>query len=460
MKKAFFALMLAVCMLLMQAGLADPSPVQRCIGLLEAGQPVYFEVSAAFGKLPQFDESRTEKLNRLLRHFSLNGVLDPVDSHTALAIDGRNLFTLSEMEYNGKKTRILSAGAEHAYVVPEDPEPPETGSAEAWTLPEDAVFQFHVLSSLEAYASFFGSLPRLFPEKAGTAKVNQKYPPYGTAVKKVTLYLTAEELTDGLRSLPGLFPDSELVPDPQSILFSGRQGFTLLFDGEDRLILVQYSGKAGRSEEDLRNVRLDWKTFRSDLTEKDELQLRTPNSAGTRRNNLILEHAWNREESGAERFVWKAENDDVADGLRTRGKTECELRSEDGKQLNGTYTRTVSVKTRSETKEAILSAGDASRDPFSGILEIISKKDKIETGRVQIRFSLSREVPLLVTAGQQEPEPVTDEEYAGILEGIYSDILRETLKLPGEDLLFLNEGIDDASWHSILQILDEKEPAI
>ena len=132
--------------------------------------------------------------------------------------------------------------------------------------------------------------------------------------------------------------------------------------------------------------------------------------------------------------------------------------TEDGKLLSGTYVRTVSVNTRSETKEAVLSVGDAFRDPFSGTLEIISKKDKIETNRVRIRFSLSQEVPLLVTAAQPEPKTVAGEEYARILEGVNSDILREILKLPGDDLLFLNEGIDDTSWDSILQILNEKEP--
>ena len=134
--------------------------------LSSANQPVCFEISASFGKLPQFDDNRTEKLNRLLQYFSLNGVLDPFDSRTSLAIGGKELFTLSETEYHGKKTRILSAGGQ-AYAIPEDPEQPASESAETRTLSEDASRQYRILSSMKAYASFFSSLPALFPEKAG-----------------------------------------------------------------------------------------------------------------------------------------------------------------------------------------------------------------------------------------------------------------------------------------------------
>ena len=436
------------------AGFAAGSVIRDAISLLQNENPMSFELTAEIGKLPQFGEERTEMLNRILRHFSLSGILDEYESYVSLNADNEELFTLFQTEYAGKVENILSAGTGQPYLLPADPEVPGSSRDEN-SFMQNILQNRDLLSALDEYEAFFSSLLRLFPGRASETKINEQYRGYGTAVMKTVLTLTEEELNTLLPEHPELFPETSLIPFAKIAVFSGKQNFSFQYGKDGQLIKIQYSGKAGFSEGDIRNIRLDWKMLRSDNAEKDDLQLRTPDAKGTRRNNLLLERSGERDEKAAERFFWKAETDVVFDGVRTREISECSLASDDEEQMEGCFSRTATTGKESISDEAVLCLEGMSGYSFSGTLEIINKKDKIETERFRIRFRLSRDVPMQVTAPRTDPAALTVEEVSGVLKKLYADILRRILRFPESDLAFFIKGIREESWNEILLILNQ-----
>ena len=54
------------------------------------------------------------------------------------------------------------------------------------------------------------------------------------------------------------------------------------------MMKVNYTGKAGFSEDSIRNVDLDWRCLRREEGYKDVLQLKTPAVSGTTRHNISI----------------------------------------------------------------------------------------------------------------------------------------------------------------------------
>ena len=75
-RRRIFGILLAwtVCLILWVG--AGAEGIRETIGLLKNWEAVSFEITAAFEKLPQFDENRCEQLNRLLRHIRFCGQLE------------------------------------------------------------------------------------------------------------------------------------------------------------------------------------------------------------------------------------------------------------------------------------------------------------------------------------------------------------------------------------------------
>ena len=204
-----------------------------------------------------------------------------------------------------------------------------------------------LISTAYIPTAFIEKLPDRFPQAVASSKMNEKYKDYGTAVKKVSVKISAEELTACVRDHRAELPEGDGLPDIGGIVFEGRQDFEMLMTEEGKALKIRYGGKAGLSAEDLRTVRLDWKTVRSDSVDRDEMTLKTPDSAGTHRNNLILAHTRRKSEDGKETFQWKAETDEVSEGIRTRGVSECTAEAENG-ILAGNFVTTRTVRQNAE----------------------------------------------------------------------------------------------------------------
>ena len=236
---------------------------------------------------------------------------------------------------------------------------------------------------------------------------------------------------------------------PEDLVFSGRQDFELLINDRGGILKIRYGGTAGLSEEDLRTVRLEWKTIRSEETDRDELSLRTPNSGGTKRNNFLLEHTRKMNEDGSESFLWKAEKDILAEGIRSREMTNWSAKTT-GACITGLFTVDMTTKGNQTGKEIKYDISIHPSDHYSGILEIISKKDKIENGQFNVFFDLSKETAEMVK-NQLSEMNAASETYSGIQQRLARTILAELVQFPAEDLGFLIQDIPEELLEKILK---------
>ena len=292
-------------------------------------------------------------------------------------------------------------------------------------------------------------MPELFPEQSGSVKINEKYKDYGTAVQKIKIRISAEELTDYTCDYLPEYLYEQFPLNPRGLVFSGRQDFELLLNEKGEILKIRYGGKAGFSAEDLRTVRLEWKTMRSEKMDKDELSLRTPNNEGTRRNNFILEHTRKENETGSESFIWKTEKDVLAEGIRTRKMTECTAETT-GETVSGVLSESTASKGNGTGKEIQFIVSSSPIDHYSGTLEIISKKDKIEAGQIKVVFDFSKEIPDVVENNPLSATDVTSETFAAAVRSLTEKMLAELMKLPAEDLEFLLQDIPAESLELIL----------
>ena len=434
---------------------ASASGMKDLFGLFSGEQAVRFEINVSFDKLPQFDENRTEQLDRILNHICFYGILDTAEISLSAALDGNEMFTFSRLETTGAEQNILKTDPEHSYIIPNE-KSSESGRqnsiSDFLSILESLSGNEKIYRSMEYYAAFIEKLPDYFPEQSGSERTLQKYKDYGTAVTKVTVRISAEDLKSCISDHLADFPE-RCFPDPSGFVFSGRQDFELLLTEEGKALKIRYGGNAGLSENDMRTVRLEWKTVRSDAVDRDEISLRTPDSRGTRRNNLILEHVRRIQDDGKETFFWKAETDKLEDGIRTRSFFQTDAEAENG-NITGSISETIIEKNTSTGNDINFTAKADSSDQYSGTLEIITKKDKIESGKLKVSFGFSTESGVRAADVPEEPESVSENEYHEIRMIMISRILKEIAKLPPQDLVFLTEGIPE---DILLQILPKHE---
>ena len=429
---------------------AIPSLIQRALAFLDYDHPLGFRFTIQVEKSPVYGEGRTEQLNRLLKHFSFDGTIHESLSELTVLLDQQKLFGISQINLSNQERISLSPADGDPFILPQmnDTETllPSLQSATETYLREKSIFH-----SLYSYVSLISRLPDAFPEKTGSSKILEKYRYYGTATRRVTVNITGEELNDYiLTHTSETRENEEMFPDLSGLVFENRQGFTLLFTEENQLIGITYSGKIRfPEEEDLREVRLDWKTVQNSVLEKNELTLRTPSSDRTRRDNYILDSQWALEEDGSEAFHWNAETDLLSDSVRTQRKVTSEWTAA-GNHLSGTFSETDLSDRTHPARNYVVNADVSDLDEYNGTLEIIDKNDKIETSRLLVGFQVFPAITEPVSASQPEARTVSPEEYTEIRNSIESFILREMFKLPVEDLAFIREGLPETAWNQLL----------
>ena len=447
----------AVCFLLMTAilftvmnGTAEDSSFKSIVSFLRTSEPLNYRLHIEYGKLPQFDDTRVQQLNNLLKHFSFQGTVANGEKSVTVMLDEEELFSCFEMDFSGKIVSALSTEPQLLYILPDGE------NQMAGNLPDISLFSFdaEVFDSLDTCLAFFSGLPSGFPEKASSVKTAETIQGFGRTARKTTVIITGEELEAYISEHQSDFSDFSILSELTKIHFDGRQSFSLLFTEEDRLIKISYSGKAGSSTDDMRNVRIDWKTVRNENLEKDDLQIRTPNAQGTRRNNFLLSYEWKTTDEGFQTFTWSAEKDQLAEGKRTRVFSDALMEGNDHR-ITGVITNKTAASGLTESTEAQISISLLDNNSCNGTLEIIDKKDKIEENRFIIDFDLSDGSAARVSSVQPDIVTVSETEFKGITDRLVSRIVTEMLQLPDEDLLFIKYGIPEGIWKEIVPGINE-----
>ena len=440
-----------LCIILAACSLcsAQASSFREAVSFFTGSRDIHFELETEIKKLPQFSEERTGQLNRLLKHITVKGTTGEHQSEASFLLDGRLLFSMIRTDSEEKPVSMIAPDPLYYYILPEDS---ETGKESVSELSNDLdalLRNISFLETLDALNIFISRLPMVFPDKTSTAKTQpQTFRDYGKVVKKSTVTLDGEELTEYVRENKEMFPYFADRPEKADLVFEGRQTFSLYFSGEDTLVMAVFSGCAGENGEDLRTVRLDWKTVRGETMEKDELQLRTPNRKGTRRNNLLLTYEWKKAEDGSETIRWTAETDRVADGIRTRIFDEASLSFAESRVSGSMYEKRITGNVTAAA-EGILNTTVTADGHYDGTLEINHKNDKIEKDRMIVRFKLTPGSSAQVSAEQPEILETDREQYNELLGSLYAKIIQEMLKLPEEDIALFKEDIPDEAWETI-----------
>ena len=456
MKKRLFAFLLCIVLYACSVCEAQASSFRNTVSYFRSSASFDFTLHAEVKKLPQFSDERTEQLNRLLKHITVRGTVDNQQSQASYLLDDNLLFSYIQLNGTDGKAAMIAPDQFHYYIVPAQSEEEQQDSQPKASRGLDELQRnISIFETLDALNSFICRLPLVFPDRTSSAKIQaQTFRDYGKAVRKTTVTLNGDELTEFVHDNADMFPYIVDYPDFKSIYFEGRQTFSLYLSEDDKLIMAVFSGRAGISEDDLRTVRLEWKTVRGESLEKDELQLRTPNSKGTKRNNLLLTYIWKKADDGSETVQWVSETDRADNGQRTRIFDEALLSFTDH-AVSGTMSeKNVSGNTILYT-EGILNASVPSHNSCDGSLEINhklennSKKDKIEKDRILIRFTLAPGSAAQVSSLQFETIKTGETEYADLLERIFANIIQEMLKLPKEDIVLFKEGIPDEMWKSV-----------
>lgn len=433
---------------------ASASEIEEYVFFPANSEYVSFDLQVRIGKMPQFDENRLEKLNDIAKHFLFTGVISDRFSEITALMDKKQMFTLIKQERGGKDISILAPDQKNYYIIPEDNDSQIFGMDFVSGILLNVMTNKEYYFALDKISDLFHSLSDMYSEKSGITKINENYKYYGKAVKKTKLTLTEEEFERAVETLNNDSSNNTILKNLCGFDFQNRQNVTMLTDENNRLVRLAYSGKVVVTEEDVRNVRLEWKTVRSETLEKDELVLRTPDSTGKKRNNLILQYTWEEKEDGTESFIWSAERDFLADGIHTKGTTSIQLETDKQKELCGIITDSVSVKGVQNSTEIVISCSRPEKHQRLGTLEIISKNDTIEKGRIVLDFVMSSDELFVVSGDEPEALSVTYEEYSSIKNHLYRDILRNILALPEEDLTFLKESIPEESWVSVLNLAE------
>ena len=104
-----------------------------------------------------------------------------------------------------------------------------------------------------------------------------------------------------------------------------KQKITIQKDEDGSLVRVNYTGKTGLDENQLRDINIDWKICRESEKEIDQIQIKTPSVKGTARDNLTFRRDSVLLEDGTEKWTVNMEEDLVEGKTRTVIKTNAEL---------------------------------------------------------------------------------------------------------------------------------------
>ena len=137
------------------------------------------------------------------------------------------------------------------------------------------------------------------------------------------------------------------------------------------------------------------------------------------------------------------------EGLNLFQKTAAVIRSAE----------TVIEKGVTYGNDILFTVTEDSKDQYAGTLEIIGKKDTIESGKMKVYFDFSSDNQNRAADILSAPETVSEKEYTEIRRILISRIVKEIIKLPLQDLVFLTEGIPEETIAQILPIYESvKEP--
>ncbi len=400
--------------------------MNACAGVMEdirifmsMEEPVSWSMTAGMSlqAYPAFGEKRVEQFNQLIRHLQLK---------------------MQKQADQAATVQVFVSGSE-ATCFTVDTEQQEFSVAKVRQA-------LNVFDMLDAGADFLRDLPEKMPEACTEKKVKQKLKK-GVAVRSVTIITAPDE--------EGVHPLTELISKDdhstlQSMLgswvFQGKHKFTLLYDEEGRLLKVNYTGRAGEAADRIRNIRLEWRIYRTEENIWDELTLRTPTVEGADRDNWVLNRNQTMNDE-AETLSFSFEYDQKTGNDKTGYRWDGNLQGSTG--LSGEISCSTSIKNETEKMIFRPDMSICNQKQIVGALEIIHVSSKIEKEHFTLQLDwnaedmgdIKRSDTVSRTSGSQDA--VKREAASALLRSIL-------INVPEKDLEYLKDEISDSDWNSIM----------
>ena len=414
-------------------------------------RPITVTVSApSYTMIPPYGNERTDELNALLKHAAVEITTDGDNAECVILIDGSPLLSLTQKTDGDAVKTVYSQQNETVYI-----ESAEDG-ADALTLFMDDRF-FYVNRMMDELIGVFEKLPEVYPDKAKTSAESINFKGYGKAVSKVAVTLKEEAEIEEIQSvLCGLTECDELKDMIHSLLFRGTQKIVMLMGENGKPIRIIYDGTTGFYEEDLRKVSLNWKSFRSDESKKDEMILKAPAVSGNERDNMTYSRELCRDEEERDTLEWNMQLDlkDAQDRQEIQFSGEYSFADTEIDGMSILSRRQDGVKTK---KIVSLKLAKENGGDYCGTIEITDNSGKILTGGMTagILFTVGKQVSFV-----ENDKRIVDlregknEEEAQSLQTILADsLIRRLALLPAEDLAFFRRDLPADIWETLTQII-------
>jgi len=448
-------LVMLICLMLALPGISQAGRIDAFLDFLleDAEKPVLMTASVEAKMIPQFDEHRTEQLNRLLKHFSAEIFSAGKTALLRLMTDGEETLGMTLVREESGDKMVFSFSPHAGYVAKRSENPLIPASEEDW-----AGLAGVSLQLLEDGYAFFSALPELCRDNTRETAVRQTIRKVGRATRRVTVSWSRQEVEEGaFETLKQKLAGEDFGKKTFGIMLAdfqpaGAQRAVLYFDEENRLIRVGFSGQGAWGEEANRKISLEWRCLHGAEQLYDELTLKTPAVRGNDRNNLILRRDETLGEQ--EKAELSLEYDRVESGIRTRMQGTASL-AWDSRLTGEAELKTVQD---GETAKILLTPeiASAGEKEYTGTLAIRREKDKITEEELTVAFTLG--------PGDAVPEPETEgiiylgtggegdqKEYERLREAIVSAVFARLIRLPEEDLGFLLEGFTEEEIHLLLK---------
>ena len=418
-----------------------------------AEKTVELDFTAEAVRIPQFSETRTEWLNKLLKHIVFRIRSDGKVQEESIEVDGKAVLgSITRTTEEGKETRFSFSDTIYCTEQPQD-----IIGLLAGTEPEedDTGYYAGIRNLLPEFYDFFSGLAELFPDQVNESKVSIQYKGYGTAVKRYAItfsddILSSETMTEYLRR-------EEMSGVRQflsKIILSGRQRLTLLKDEDGKLMKVNYTGKSGMTGDIIRNTDLDWRCLRSENGYKNVLTLKTPAVSGSDRHNISMIQESVIQQDGTELYQCTVDTDEVKNRNKIRIRLDISLNEKDGK-ISGTAVKKTTSSGLNELHNYQIEIDCAGDEEYHGSLEIIHELNKIEREHFRLHFaSAPCDLPEWENGVSVH---ATEQELRKIRQKATGVFLRALAELPEEDLQYFIADLPDNWWKQTIQITEKPE---
>ena len=431
-----------------------PLPVQFLAG--EPSTPIRIVISdPEVKKLSQFDETRTEQLNRLIRHITIDMILDQDVSRAAVLIDHDEIFSFLQKDTEEGTERIYSF--EPNVIHKESQE--ETNNEDSLIL-----FLDQILLSANHYANdfhtFFNGIRETFAERAKAEKTELRFSGFGKAVQRVTISFPADYVEENFPKILADTANSEICRKYISgLTFCGSQKIGLLLDENDKIVRITYDGKVGKTPDTLRKISLVWKCKREKDHQKDSITLKRPAVEGADKDNIILERDIDLTDCNNESYNWDIQIDHRA-GKEDRKQVHFSagLKNTDS-VISGNIEYIVKRDGKNQKTMISMTAEQESTGEYKATLEIADYSGKIEKDRWSLHVQLQEGETVEWTGAG--PATTNTKDYRTELNEESSEkikpedtiaelIIRKLFELSDEDLAYFSNEIPESMWIDLM----------